>query len=335
MTFPKCVNRAAVIALLIGCAASGRTIKLGSLAPTGSPWDDGLRRIATRWEELSNGEVKLKIYGGGILGGEMDMIRKMRIGQLDAAGMTGVGLCRIHPVILNIQAPLTVRTDEELAFVLDNVKPRYEKGLEKQGFKVIAWNMVGWVHFFSKEPVVKPADLRKQKLFVWAGDADGAQAWKELGFHPVPLAVTDLMSSLQSGMVEAFSATPLSAASQQWFALAPNMCAMRWAPLVGAIVVNTRVWNKISPELRPRLLEASRKAAAEMQEETGKADAEAVEIMKKHNLTVNPVPADAVAEWKGVVESGLPKLYGNSLDKEEIESIRALLRDFRTSSQSR
>ncbi|MBD3321824.1 MAG: ABC transporter substrate-binding protein [Chitinivibrionales bacterium] len=313
--------------MVAACSVFPVTIKLGSLAPEGSPWDNGLRKINAEWTKISGGRVKLKIYPGGIAGDEEDMIRKMRIGQLNAAGITGIGLCRIHPLILNIQAPMLIRTNDQLDYVLEKMKAEFEKGLEKRGFVVVLWNKVGWVHFFSKKPVVYPEDLRKQKLFVVAGDADGVQAWKEMGFHPVPLAVTDLMSSLQSGMVEAFTTTALSAASYQWFGLAQNMCELNWAPLIGGVVISRRTWKKVPEELRPKLIDAARKIGKSMEQEIAGADQEAIAIMKKHGLVIHPVPDDAVRKWKEVVDKGTKKVFGKSLDKETYTRIQALIRE--------
>jgi TRAP-type C4-dicarboxylate transport system substrate-binding protein len=305
------------------------TIKLGSLAPNGSPWDNGLRKIAAEWSRISGGKVTLKIYPGGIAGGEEDMIRKMRIGQLHAAGMTGVGMCRIFTGVLAIQLPLLVRTDDELWYILDRMKPVFEKELEKKGFKVLIWSKVGWVHFFSKKPVVRPDDLRKQKQFMWAGDADGVQTWREAGFHPVPLDVTDLMSALQSGMVEAFTASPLSAASYQWFGLAKNMCGMKWAPLVGGIVVSAKTWKRVPAKLKPKLLASAASIGKSMQAQIDKADAQAVDVMKKHGLVVSTVPPEAEAEWEKLAKGAFAKLAGKSFDKESYEQIKKYLKEYR------
>ncbi|MBD3241114.1 MAG: C4-dicarboxylate ABC transporter substrate-binding protein [Chitinivibrionales bacterium] len=330
MTFVCSARRIPAVVLLAAWALSAATIKMGSIAPSGSPWDDGLRKIAAEWAEISGGSVTLKIYPGGIAGDEEDMIRKMRIGQLDAAGMSGMGLSRIYSGILAVQLPLLVRNDEELVYVLDKMKPTFEQKLEAKGFKVLIWNNVGWAHFFSKRPVVQPQDLRGHKLFTYAGDPDGIQAWKDAGFNPVPLSVTDLVTSLQSGMVDAFTMTPLSAASYQAFALAPNMCGMKWAPLVGGVVIATRAWKKVPEELRPRLLESAQRIGAVMQEEINGADDQAIAVMKKHGLTVHPTPADAVQEWESATKKAFAAIAGKSFEAEAYEQVLKHLKEYRS-----
>jgi TRAP-type C4-dicarboxylate transport system substrate-binding protein len=309
--------------------AHSLTIKLGSLAPGGSPWDVALRNLSAEWSKLSQGKVHIKIYPGGITGGEADMIRKMRIGQLNAAGMTGVGMCRLFPGILAVQLPLLVRTDKELFYVLEKMRPNFEKELEKKGFKVLIWSKVGWVHFFAKKPIVTPDDLRAQNLFNYAGDPDGTLAWKQSGFHPVPLTVTELMTSLQSGMVDAFAVTPLSAAAYQWFGLAKNMCGMKWAPLIGGVVISTKYWKKIPQQYHNQFLNTAKRIGEEAQAAIDKADNEAVEIMKQHGLKISIVSQQVEAQWYSDVQEGFSMIIGKSFDKASYDEVKHHLNTFR------
>jgi len=319
----------AVWTLSLCFSATALTIKLGSLAPAGSPWDKGLNKLGAEWEKLSSGSVVLKIYPGGIVGDEADMTRKMRIGQLSAAGMTGVGLGRIDPGIAAVQMPLLIQSNDELKYVLDKMKPVFSADLEKRGFKVVIWSFVGWVHFFSKAPVVVPDDLKKQKLFVWAGDADAVQVWKESGFHVVPLTPTDIMPSLQSGMIDAFSATPLSAASYQWFGLAKNMCQMNWAPLIGGIVVSSSVWAKIPSETAAKLEAAATQIGIDMQADILKSDETAMAIMKQNGLVVNAVPKTSIDAWKSAVDGGITKGLLKNETKDLYETIKKYVNEYR------
>jgi TRAP-type transport system periplasmic protein len=320
----------ALAAILLSVTTThSRVIKLGSPAPAGSPWDDGLRALAAEWSRISGGDVKLKIYPGGIAGNEDDMLRKMRIGQLDAAGLTGIGMSRVHSGILAVQLPLLVRTDEELHYVLDKMRPEFEEQLEKSGLKVLMWSTVGWSHFFSKRPVVTPSDLQEHKLFVTAGDAHSIQAWKDAGFHPVPLSFTDLMASLQSGMVEAFTMTPLTTASYQWFGLAKNMCGMNWAPLIGGVVISTKAWKKIPEKYRKPFMEAARKVGEQMQAAIDSADDKAVAVMKEHGLQVNAVTPEAVKKWKQATQEAFAKLAGKSFDAGSYEAVQRHLKTYR------
>lgn len=308
-----------------------QTIKFASLAPSGSPYDNGVRSIAAAWEEVSGGRITWRIYPGGIAGDEDDMIRKMKLGQLHAAGITGVGLSRLVKDVITIQLPMLVRTNEELFYILEKMGPEFKNDLDKKGIKILAWLTVGWVHYFAKKPVTSPEQLKKLKTFAWNGDTDGIQAWKELGYRPVPLAATDIFSSLQSGMIECIPAPPLSAASYQWFTQANNMCSLRWAPLIGGIVISTKKWQKIPAALKPELQEAARKQAGIMNKEILEADRQAIEAMKSNGLIINRVSPEVEKEWQELADVGLAKLEGKSFDARYRKLITQYLDEFRKS----
>ena len=166
-------------------------IKLGSLAPADSPWDKALLKMALDWQAISKGRVTVKVYSGGIAGDEPDMLRKMRIGQLQAAAVSGSGLGKIHPDFLVYQLPFMARNDEELEYLFGRLRPRLEKLAEEKGFVFLAFNRSGWLHFFSKTKLLVPADMEKLKFFVMEGSPEVDQAWKEMGFHIVPLPAND------------------------------------------------------------------------------------------------------------------------------------------------
>ncbi|MBN1983142.1 MAG: TRAP transporter substrate-binding protein DctP [Chitinivibrionales bacterium] len=321
-----------LVVLFLSTVGFSQTIKLGSVAPAQSPWDKALRTIAGQWQTASNGKVVLKIYSGGIAGGEEDMIRKMRIGQLDAAGFSGVGLSRIYTGVLAAQVPLLIRTDEELASVLEKMKPEFEQAFQKQGFKILLWSKVGWIHFFSKNPVIKPGDLMAHKLFNYAGDPDIAQAWKEAGFNPVSLQPSDIMTALQSGMINAFSTTPLTAAAYQWFTLTKNMCGMKWAPLLGGVVITTAAWNKIGADMQPKLLEIMSTGGKNMQVEIDSADNQAIRTMQQHGLMINAVSPTVETEWYNAVQGSFNKIIGKSIDSQSYETIQKILATVRKES---
>ena len=310
-----------VIAALVLLAASGSslTIKMGSLAPGGSPWEVGLKRIAAEWSRLSNGTVKVQLYGGGIAGDEPDMIRKIRIGQLQAATLTVSGLQGIFNGVKTLSYPLLVQDDSELWYVLGKMKPFFERELEKRGFKVVLWSPGGWVYFFSRRPIVRPDDLRRQKLWVWSGDPDEIQAYQSIGFQTVTIASTDLMTSLQGGMVDALVTSPLVAASNQWFGIAGNMCALRLGPLWGAAIVSTKTWSQVPADLQPKLIEAAQKIIDSIGPELVKADADAIAVMQKYGLKISEVSPAVRREWEELMDKVFRGLVGKMYDRESFE----------------
>jgi TRAP-type transport system periplasmic protein len=317
------------ILILIAGPVSAITIKFGSLAPVGSPWDNALKQMAADWREISGGRVILKIYPGGIAGGEADMLRKMKIGQLQAAGFTTTGLARINPDVLALSLPFLIRSDNELQFVLEDNRSELESVIEKKGFVVLGWTPMGWVHFFTKDPVVTPQDLMKQKLCVTEDAAETIQAWKDTGFRVVPLAATDTLQALQSGMADAFFTSPLIAASYQWFALAPNMCRLPVSPMVAAFLIDGKTWRRIPEDIKPDLLEAVQNVLGPLYSETRSLETEAITTMEKYGLTINEVPPSIVAEWDRVMTAGLENLAGKAFSKEFYKNLKDTVVDYR------
>ena len=323
------VRAAATLCVLFAAAhASGLTIKMGSLAPVGSPWELGAKRLAAEWDRLSGGTITLKIYAGGVAGDEPDMIRKMRIGTLNAALITVTGLQGIFNGVKTLSYPLLLQSDEELTYVLDKMKPFFDTELSKRGFKPVMWSPSGWVYFFSRAPVVTPNDLRRQKLWVWSGDPDEVQAYQGAGFQTVTTTATDLMTSLQGGMVDALVTSPLIAASSQWFGIAGNMTAMKLAPIWGAAIVSMKSWSQIPADLQPRLLDAAEKIALSLAPDLVKADGQAIDVMTKYGLKINKVPPQTAEVWADLLQKTFSGLVGRSYDRVSFEMTTKYLAEY-------
>jgi TRAP-type C4-dicarboxylate transport system substrate-binding protein len=300
-------------------SAMAEAVKIGTLAPKGSPWHEVLQDLSEEWKEASEGRYQFRIYPGGVAGDEPDMVRKMRIGQLHAAALSGIGLHRITPEIQALQIPMMYRNNGELDYVREKVAPRLEVAFSERGFKVLAWGDVGWVRFFSRRPVVHPDEMKPLKLFTSAGDTVVAEAYKDAGYQVVPLASTDIHTALQAGLIDAVQTTAVAALSFQWFALAPHMTSVRWAPLVGAIVVSDAFWRDVPADLQARFLELTRAAGQRLQDSIRALEHEAVEVMREHGLAVHDVPSDLLPVWEARAQLGYPRLVGPVVSRALVE----------------
>jgi TRAP-type C4-dicarboxylate transport system substrate-binding protein len=305
------------------------------LAPKNSPYYDILRDLGDSWAKISNGAVHLRIYADGVAGDDPDMVRKMRVGQLDAALVAGSGLYEIAPETKAIQLPAMFRDDDEWDYVRTRIAPTLEQIYASKGFRVLLWGDAGWVYLFTQKPVVHPDDLKPLRLFVWAGDQDNLQAWKNMGYRAVPLAVNELHSALHSGMVNAYLTTPLAALSFQWFALSKEMTDVRLVPLVGALVIAEKKWQAIPTDVRERLIQASREAGTRFLKEMRRHSAEALHVMQRHGLTVHPVPPDVLAEWTKRFRANYPTIMGHNVPPELVAEVERLRDEYRASTAAR
>ena len=159
-----------VILLLFDISSAQKRVKvkMATLAPKGSSWYEILAKMGRDWEKATNGKVKIQIYPDGVAGDEDAMIRKMRIGQFQAAALTFNGISFIDPSVNGLSIPMLYDNYEQLDMVMDLIEDEIKKRLEANGFILLAWADVGWARFFSTELVITPEDLKNMKLFTWA-----------------------------------------------------------------------------------------------------------------------------------------------------------------------
>ena len=191
----------ALAAAAPAASAQEVTIKLGTLAPNGSTWHNLLKEMGEKWSEISGGRVKLRIYPGGTQGSEGDMVRKMAVGQLQAAAITNVGM---HDIVKEPQAitvPGMIGSEAEFNAVFPKVEPQLTRLLESKGYVPLHWSQIGFVRIFCTKAYATPAEMADAKMFAWDGDPASVEAWKAAGFRPVVLSSTDAVPSLQTGMI--------------------------------------------------------------------------------------------------------------------------------------
>jgi len=322
----------ALLAATVPAAASPDpevVLKMGTAAPEGSSWHQIFKEMGEKWRQAPGGGVVLRIYPGGVLGDEPDLVRKMRVGQIQAAALTAAGLSDIDKSVAALQIPMMFRSYGELDYVRERLRPTLEKRLEEKGFVVLNWGDAGWVMFFAKEPFTMPDDLKKMRLFAWAGDNDAIEIWKAAGFQPVPLPSTEILTGLQTGLINAFDTTPLAALSSQWFALAPHMLDLKWAPLVGATVVTRKAWEKVPREARPALLKSAEEAGQRLRVDIRQANDKAIEAMKTRGLKVLPVTPAVEAAWQRAAESVHPRIRGTIVPAPVFDEVKRLRDEFR------
>jgi len=299
-------------------AYSATVIKMGSIAPAGSLWDMKLKELALEWKKITNGEVELKLYMGGAVGDEENMIRTMKMGGLNAGAMTAQGIKGIASDSFALCLPCIVKDDDEFNYVFEKMKPTFESALEKQGFITLGWAMTGWVNFFSKSPVASPDDLKKQKIAI---DTDGriSKIWTDLGFHAIPLAFNDLVAGLFSGMADSTYLTPLAASSMGLTKMAPYMCDFKIAPVYCAIVIEKKGWNRIPQKYRESLKAATSRIADQLYDIIKVDEAKAIEVMKKDRLVICQVPEADRDKWLAIGRDG-SKYFSKELISPEVYS---------------
>jgi TRAP-type transport system periplasmic protein len=306
--------------------AEGPRVRLGTLVPKGSSYFRHLQEMGEKWRQAPAGGASLTIYPDGAMGGEAEMVRRIRVGQIQAGLLTAVGLSTIEPAVAGLQTmPMMFRSLEEVDFVGAELQPDLEKSLRDKGFVVLGWVDAGWVRFFSKREVVRPADLQPLKLFTWAGDARAFDLYRSAGFNPVALETADIIPGLQTGLIEAVPMPPFVALTSQVDIAAPHMLELNWAPLAGALVVASKTWDGLPPATQDAMMVAAREACARIKADSRREALESVTAMQGRGLKVHTVTPEVEAEWRAVVASTYPKLRGSLVPDEIFDRVVRLL----------
>ncbi|MCL2833818.1 MAG: TRAP transporter substrate-binding protein DctP [Treponema sp.] len=325
-----------LIILLILTAAAGtlyaqRVIKVASMVPENTPWGSALNKMAAEWTAACNGEVTFQIFHNGVAGSELDVLRKLKLNQIQAAVFSTVGMSAISQEIMTLSVPFLIRTDDELDIILANAKDDLEKLLAGKGFQVIAWARAGWVKVFSKTPVYTPAELKRIKLGTVAGQAELMQAFKSMGYQMIPVDITEIVTALNSGMIDAVYQSPLIVAGNQVFGITKNMMNVNVAPIMGGLIMNQPAWRSIPDKYKPKILEIAKTIEKEMDMSIISLEKDAINTMKSYGLTINDLTSDQLKVWYDETDKAMPSLLGTTFNRDLYNRFSEILKNYRSS----
>jgi TRAP-type C4-dicarboxylate transport system substrate-binding protein len=311
-------------------AAPKTRIKFSTLAPEGSSWMKVMRSLEKEIQRVTGGEVGFKFYPGGVSGDEIDVIRKMRIGQIHAAGFTGVGLGEILPEVRVLDLPFLFRNDKEIEIVYEKMSDHFTTRFEEKGYILLGWVPVGWVHFFSKEPVTTVSSLRPQKAWMWEGDPLVQATYSGLGVSPHPLSVTDVLLSLQTGMIDTVYASPMGALALQWFTKVNYMSELRMANATGGVLMTKRAFNRLPDKHKQAVRDISKRYMKKLVQKIQEDNNQSITVMKQNGLKITPLPNGGELEkfyaiGKDVQKKMNGKLYGQAV----LDQVKAHLKEIR------
>ena len=302
-------------------------VKMATLAPEGTEWHGLLVELGQQWKVVTDGDVRLRIYPGGVVGDERDMIRKMRIGQIHGAAISNEGMTEINPYFTTFYMPMMYQSYDEVDFVRDRLSDELLNKTEENGFKILTMVDVGWAYWFSTEPIYTPDDLKNNKIFIWAGDYKSAQLYEKHGYQPVPLAMTDVLSGLQTGLITSIGFNPLYALAQQLFGIADNMLDMKWGNLTAAIIIDLKTWNKIKPEYQESMLSVAKSIGDGFQQKNRYDSDKSVEVMKKYGLKVNTPTPEQVKIWDELINSMGPDIRGSLIEENAFDRLMEIKKE--------
>ncbi|OGR84630.1 MAG: ABC transporter substrate-binding protein [Elusimicrobia bacterium RIFCSPLOWO2_01_FULL_54_10] len=312
-------------------AQSAAVVKFATLAPEGSTWMNVMKEWNQELEQKSGGELKFRFYAGGISGDEKDMVKKIRFGQLHSGGFTGVGLGEIAPEARILDAPFLFKTSAEADHIYQAFDKEWRGAFEKNGYVLLGWAEVGFIYFFSNTPVRNLQDLKGVKMWMWEGDPIAEVSFKTMGVHPVPLSITDVMTSLQTGLIDGVYSSPLAILALQWFTKTKFMSDFQLANASGAVLISKKSFDALPKVQQDLLLATGKKYLSQLTHASRKENIQAIEALKRNGIQVTSLQSpDDARKFEDMGRSARKALVGRLYSQDLLDKVEKSLQEFRS-----
>jgi TRAP-type C4-dicarboxylate transport system substrate-binding protein len=311
----------------ISFAAEPLTIKFATVAPEGSTWMNSMKELDKTIREKTQGQIAFRVYAGGVAGDELDALRKIRIGQLQSAAFSGVGFGQILPAVRVLDLPFLFRNDKEIDLVHKEMEGFFAEQFRQKDFELLSWAEVGNVHLFSQEPIRKVSDLAKLKVWTWSGDPIAKETFSAMGTNPIPLAITDVTTALNTGMIDTVYAPPLGAIALQWNLYVKVMTSLPLAHSTGAVLISKNFAQKIPAEHFKIIKDEFHRSMERLTLELRKQTQESVALLEKGGIKLLPVPQEAeLKNFYKVHDQVAHALTGKVYPKDVLDKVYDILK---------
>ena len=281
----------------------------------------------------SGGRVGFKMYPGGVQGDEKGVLRKIKANQLQSAGFTGVGMGEIAPMVRILDSPFLFNTYDEIDRVYKEYDGEFQKAFEGGGFVLLGWAEVGFVYVYTNTPITRHEDLKGLKLWTWEGDPIAENAFKTLGINPIPLSITDVLTSLQTGLVDAVYSTPLAVVALQWFTRVKYIVDVPLANSAGAVLVSKKMYDQLPSDLQEILVRNGRKFMEKLTHLSRKENRIALEELQKRGLKLIKADPKDVATYAEVGRKARRTLVGKFYSEEFLNNVEKTVADVKKNSK--
>lgn len=327
---PMGVLAALALVLLGAISARAADIKIASVAPDGSHWMQQMRGGADEIKTRTGGRVMLKFYPGGVMGNDAQVLRKIRIGQLQGGAFTAGGLAERYNALNLYGIPLLFRSLDEVDAVRAKLDPKLVAGLEQAGFVSLGFSEGGFANLLSNEPIHTVEQMKRKKVWVPEGDQISFLAMEAMGLSPVVLPVTDVLTGLQTGLIEMTFASPVAALVLQWQTRVKYRTDLPVSYSYGIFAIEKGAFNALTPDDQKVVREVMTRVMAGLDRESRDDDKRAAEVLASSGVQTVSVNASDVEGWRRTVEGLYPQIRERpDVDKAMFDELRAVLADYR------
>jgi TRAP-type C4-dicarboxylate transport system substrate-binding protein len=289
-----------------------------------------MREFDAAVRKESGGRVAFKMYPGMTQGDEKTVIRKISIGQLHAAGFTGVGLGEIAPSVRILDTPYLIRNEEEADNLYSKFDADFQNAFQAGGYVLLGWAEVGFVYVFTNTPIAKSDDIKPLKMWVWDGDPVAETAFKAMDLRPIPLSIDNVRTSLQTGLVNAFYTTPYAAIALQWFSQAKYMVDYPLTCSVGAVLISKKYFDTMPQDLQEILIRNGRSFMRKLTEIGRKDNKASLAELKKRGITFTTVKESDAKDYVSAGIRARRMLVGRLYDEQFMKRVEQATEEFRS-----
>lgn len=319
--------------LLMVCAAlpvQAQTFKIATIFPDGTSWMNAVREGASEIAQRTEGRVKFRFYPGGVMGNDSTVLRKIRIGQLHGGALTGGGAAEIYPDSQIYSIPFAFNSEEEVDYVRQHMDSQIIEGLKQKGFISFGLSGGGFAYLMSSNIVASSDDLRRQKVWSPQGDRISRAAFESIGVSPIPLPLIDVLTGLQTGLINTVGSSPIGAIALQWHTRVKYLTDIPLLYLYATLVVKRQTFEKLSADDQKIVHEVMERTFNMISEKNRKDNNAAREALGNQGIRFIMPKAQSRQEWNDKVSQAMNELSKQGYFSESmLQTLRSHLHDYR------
>jgi len=300
-------------------------LKIATIAPQGTTLYTELEKAAKEIQTQTGGKVTVKLFGGAVLGEDKELVGKMRYGEIDGAALTGVGLGMIEPEIRALELPFLFENTTQVDKVYAELEPYFTQKFNDKGFVLLGWSEVGFIKIFSNKPIRKREDLKGMKLWMWEGDLLAQTMYNSLNVTPVPLSIADVLSSLQTHIIDAAYSPELAALAFQWQTATKYMTDVNLTNGTGGIILTSKAWGKLATSEKQIVKDVVSRHAKELITKTRAENQESKVALQNSGIEIIALDAAALSDLKKIGAEVRQKLVGQLYPQQLLDRITKTL----------
>lgn len=312
-------------------AQAETALKISTVVPAGTPFIQELRKAGEEIRDRTDGRVSLKLFPGGVMGSDSSVLRKMRIGQLHGAVISSAGIQRIHPDAQVYSLPFLFRSHEEIEYVRERLDPVIRERVAERGYVLAGMAEGGFTYLFSKQPIRRLEDLRNAKLWAMEGDPITLRMLENAGANVVTLPISDVYTSLQTGLVDAVTVNPAGAIALQWHTGVNHQLDAPLLLLMAMMVFDAGALERLQPEDRRIVLDVLHQAFERLDEINRTANREAQQALIDQGIElIEPEREPDQRRWQTIADDTLRTMVREGqFDDELLERVKSLISEYR------